>query len=290
MVKFNVLQTNQKLMYHFGIYSNRLTDPTNEFFKSVVAYYMVLFAIIFYFISTSMFVSENLETNFAVALETILAIIGGFQFLGMYINTGIHNNMIKMLHLKLQAIVDDGKKVFVFAKKQSGMIHSSSSLRKFRFFILFVSVADEGISAIYWKNEQKCRQFTSGMISIVFFQQTTFFGSFVYSIYCVWNGDYDTSKWILLFNLIVSFETSTLWGWYLIWFIQVNMAVIYVLGMITTTSYFVCSCFYIEAICDHFAQLLHSTSNVIKRNKSQRNLKTREKLFHAIKIHAKIFE
>lgn len=136
------------------------------------------------------------------------------------------------------------------------------------------------------------------MMYFIPIQQTIIVASFFYSIYCVCIGDYDTSKWILLFNLVVPFNIRTLCGWYMLWFIQVNMSLSYILSMIGITAYFVCSCFYIHSVCAHFVHILNSTKAIAQQMQVQKhphaywldsqNLKGR--LSQAIEIHAKIFE
>lgn len=54
-----------------------------------------------------MFVFENLNKNTGAVIQTLMIVIGGIQFLGMHFNVGLQNKMIKALHLKLQAIVDE---------------------------------------------------------------------------------------------------------------------------------------------------------------------------------------
>lgn len=125
-----------------------------------------------------------------------------------------------------------------------------------------------------------------------------FVGAFFYSIYCIHVGNYDTSKWILPYELSVPFDTKEIWGWYLLWLIQVNIGFTYSTTQIASSSYFMSCCFYIGAICDHFDYIIHSIQNDVERNRTERNLSfyqqnirnLRRNLFQAVEIHNKALE
>lgn len=151
---------------------------------------------------------------------------------------------------------------------------------------------------IYWNNEQKCRKLTDFMKYYTPFQLVTFVSSFIHSIYSICIGNVDTSTWILPFYLVVPFSIKTLSGWYFMFFIQVNISVTYAMCVVSVTSYFVSSCFYICTICEHFERLLDLTSVDIKRTDNSRKPKTSKKSLdesieafnHSIDLHIKIFE
>lgn len=107
MKRFNVLESNRKLLFHLGLYP-KLTGPPNEFLKSVTAYHILMIAFVFFIISSMMFVIQNLEQNIGVAIETFIMVIGGIQFGGMFLNVRLNSKTVKALHLKIQEIIDDG--------------------------------------------------------------------------------------------------------------------------------------------------------------------------------------
>lgn len=107
MTKLKVLEHNQYYMFKLGIYSYDLIEPKNEFFTSFATYYILLFTVVTcYLISTTIFVYKN-AANFGEALDPCFLIIGGAQLGGMYLCTGLKMKTIKLVHLKLQQIVDN---------------------------------------------------------------------------------------------------------------------------------------------------------------------------------------
>lgn len=126
--------------------------------------------------------------------------------------------------------------------------------------------------------------------------------SFFYSIYSMLCGDFDTTAWILPMHLVVPFGTDTLWGWYLMLIIQINMSLAYALCVVPITAYFVSCCFYIGTICDHFDRLIQSSSKffkVINENRQchrtarvsvKTHEKAKERFCEGINLHIEIFE
>lgn len=98
--------------------------------------------------------------------------------------------------------------------------------------------------------------------------------------------------------MVVPFDTTSIEGWYLMWFIQINSAIAYCLSAISTTSYFVACCLYIVATCNHFNFLIRSIeanikesleeTNSDKRGVIRRNIK--EKLINVVEHHTEILE
>lgn len=130
------------------------------------------------------------------------------------------------------------------------------------------------------------------------FHQSTYVASLFYSIYCIWVGNVDTSTWFLPFHMVVPFDTQTIWGWYIFLLLQFNISLAYITCMIAITSYFLCSCAYIEATRDHFTSLIHSIRANVERKEIERNLqknkkicqKIKDELNEAIEFHTKIIE
>lgn len=117
---------------------------------------------------------------------------------------------------------------------------------------------------MYWTTELKCRKFTNVMCCYVFFIETTSLAAFAFAIYCICTGDFDTSAWNLPFNIVVPFDTTPIWGWFVDWFYQAISGFAYGSCMIIPTIYFVCTCNYIIAICTHFELLVNSLSGDVR--------------------------
>lgn len=117
-------------------------------------------------------------------------------------------------------------------------------------------------------------------------------------MYNIFTGNLDVSTWALPMDLSVPFDTNTLWGWYLMWFFQFNISICYVSCTITITTYFVCCCIYIGAICEHFRFVYDSIMENVEKNHNENNPQIHErtqwlineKMSKAVEIHAKIFE
>lgn len=106
MVKFKVLKNNLKYMTHLGIYSDNLTEPTNEFFESISSYY-VLISIILAFTASAVFILKN-SSDVKPSLGAMKICVGVVQCGGMFLGIGLKMIKVKALHLKLQSIVDEG--------------------------------------------------------------------------------------------------------------------------------------------------------------------------------------
>lgn len=106
MVKFNVLQNNRVFMTWLGIYSNRLTDPANEFFKSISTY-LILAAMANTVILSVMQIYDP-SSDFTSKLDAILGAFGMSQAIGVFLNARLKMKMVKELHIKLQSLVDEG--------------------------------------------------------------------------------------------------------------------------------------------------------------------------------------
>lgn len=182
----------------------------------------------------------------------------------MFVTIGCKMKKVKMLHLTLQEIVDKDTNRNVFS--------------------------------MYWRVEQKCRKYTK--IIGCYPLKLMFVASFIYSIVCISRGNRDTSTWILPYTLSVPFDTRSIFGWYCLWFIESNIGVTYAFIMITISTYFVCCCFYIGCICDHFDFLIYSLNEHVEKIRTEENFfkfrhkyrQMKDKLAQAITIHTKLFE
>lgn len=127
--------------------------------------------------------------------------------------------------------------------------------------------------------------------------QAVYLASFIYSIYSICVGSTDPSTWSLPF--LVAFPTNTLCRWYSALFFETNIGFAYSLMMVATTSFFVCGCLYICAICDHCCFLIKSIDadnervimggeNPAQENKLHKRIN--EKSIKSIKMHVRAHE
>lgn len=157
---------------------------------------------------------------------------------------------------------------------------------------------DEGVE-IYWQTEKTCRKYTKFMtIFFLISINMAYFMLFFNSIYSVIVGNYDTTTWPALFDLALPFDTVVLWGWYLKWFILTVMDISYVLGMVSATTYFLCCCLYIQAMCDYYDFLINSVQQIFTQGKSTRDNQISNQSYRkmmttahkAVEAHVDIFE
>lgn len=289
MFKFKVLESNQRVMAWIGIHSHRLTEPTNEFFKSVASLY-ILFTVGFFIFGSIMYVVLNWPHYDAIS-EPCLIAVGCLQVGGMFLGIGLKMKKIKLLHLRLQEMVDEGNESLFFSPKWK---------RKTEIVSLgWLSDNGDEIRNIYWNTEQKCRQFTDRFVKFVFINQQMYIAALFFSFYCIIVGNFDTSKWILPFTLWVPFDTTQVHGWYLLWFIQFSMGMSYSSTQTTITSYFVSCAYYIGAICDHFNVLMEKVNYEVEKNQMEndnpaafdkRSRKIERLLGKAVEIHCRAHE
>lgn len=106
MEKLKVLKYNQAYMTHLGLYSNHLTKPTNELFKSLFYYYVSLTSTAS-LLGGAAFIYEN-PNDVKPALGAFKIAFSAIQCYGMYLGIGLNVIIVKALHLKIQQIVDEG--------------------------------------------------------------------------------------------------------------------------------------------------------------------------------------
>ncbi|XP_031637097.1 uncharacterized protein LOC116349691 [Contarinia nasturtii] len=265
-LKFKVLKHNQTLMAWLGIHSYRLTEPSNEFYKSFGTYY-ILISIVSVFLISSTY-TALFSTDFQTVIQAWLLVVAGIQSGGMFISIGLEMKTIKRLQIKLQEIVDKG----------TGQIYD-----------------------IYWKNEQICRKYTKIIAYYVFMNQAAYLMVLIAPIYSIIHGIFDPSKWKLMYNLIIPFDETELFGWFVHYFAQFNVGLTYSLILVSITSYFVCGCFYVNSICNHFDHLINSIKDTIEptevdeTNEIKARVRTdwrrvKEQLSEAINLHVEIFD
>lgn len=137
MSKIKVLKHNQTYMSWLGIYSYRLTEPTMESHKYILAYHNLIFPI-FSIVSSAVFVYEN-PSELQAVLETILVMIALYQAECTFLNTALQMKNIKLLHLKLQDVVDQGKILEIHCTKRMFQVHSK------KFFMCIPEIVSVGL-------------------------------------------------------------------------------------------------------------------------------------------------
>lgn len=119
--------------------------------------------------------------------------------------------------------------------------------------------------------------------------QVMTFAALLYSFYSISIGDFDTSKWILPFKFAVPFDTTVIWKWYILWFINLNIGMMYATSVTLIPSYFISFCLYICGICDHFNLLIQRDAHVHRRSAKMFQQITNN-ICEAIRIQIKAFE
>lgn len=113
MAKFKVLKVNQTYMSWLGLYSYSLTEPTNEFFKSIGSYYNLI-SMVALFVTSCVFIYKNYSTDITAAMNAIKVCVSTVQWVGIFIGLGLNMIKIKSLHCELQQVVDEGISVSFF--------------------------------------------------------------------------------------------------------------------------------------------------------------------------------
>lgn len=130
------------------------------------------------------------------------------------------------------------------------------------------------------------------------FHMSTFMTEIIRAISDICIGNTNASAWNLSFDTVLPFKASTVFGWFLDWGFQSNIGFTYAMCMILTTTHFVCFCYYIIAICNHFELMIDSMRFDCKEIQKEKNIhkhlemwrSAREKLKQAIEMHANIHE
>lgn len=292
MAKFKVLKNNQIYMSWLGIYSHHLTDLTGEFFKSI-ATYCIFIALISVVITSWLYCIKNWETDVKSALDAFKIVFSALQCIGMYVSIGLKMIQIKILHLKLQKIVDESAEISFPSNLCNEMV-----LKMFSSFFSFYSDEDDAVNNIYWKSEEKSRMWTTFFGFSVLFNTSAFTAVLIYALCCMALGNYNTSSWYLLLNVILPFDKRQPIGWFMSWIMQVAMTLAYALCMTAITSYFMSCCFYIEAMSNHFDFIMNAIKTDVEQNQTEKipmeirrnHLKITNNLCKAIQFHTEVLE
>lgn len=165
----------------------------------------------------------------------------------------------------------------------------------------FSVIEQEALALKYWTVEQRCRRFTKTMGAFIILEHISFVIALLFSIYSVYTGNFDTSKYYLPLRIAAPFNTGTVARWYAFLFMQLCLLLSYALSVIPVISYFVCCCFYLDAMCDHFNHLISMIDGEFEAKPNDPNdratavyckgsLYARKLLKNAIDHHNKIYE
>lgn len=108
MVKIKVLEDIRAYMVRIGLHSYNLTEPKNEFFRSFVAYYILLTSIFLLSVSSIVYMYNNFS-SFDIISEPFMVILAGILVFSMFLSVGLNMKSIKTLQIELEAIVEGGK-------------------------------------------------------------------------------------------------------------------------------------------------------------------------------------
>lgn len=143
----------------------------------------------------------------------------------------------------------------------------------------------------------KCRRLIKRFLCYGCVHLSTFLPVLIFIVIDIFNSEFDGSAHNLPFNVYVPFNMESIWGWLFVWFLQINESFTYNIQMITTTTQFVCFCYYIVTMCNHLNLLIDSIrldSQDIRARENIENqilwLDARAKLQRAIEMHADIYE
>lgn len=158
----------------------------------------------------------------------------------------------------------------------------------------------ESYSQLYRITDQKCRKITKLMGYYLIYHACPFVSPLIFAIIGIQSGQTDMTEYILPFKMVLPFNTLSVWGWCLEWFIQLNVGLSYALCMIIATNYFIFYCYHIVAICIHFQLLISSIRDDVERIQAKSGNRERyrkvawqsisEKLARLVAIHVKSIE
>lgn len=126
------------------------------------------------------------------------------------------------------------------------------------------------------------------MIAFAIFEQSPFVFALFFAIYCNFVGNFNTSTYSLPLKMAAPFNIESIFKWYLFWAFQFICGIAYLCGTVIPTVYFVCCCFYIEALCEHFDHFIESIDAEFRQN--QDSLDAHKILIKAVNHHNKIYE
>lgn len=136
------------------------------------------------------------------------------------------------------------------------------------------------------KSHLLCKWFT--LFMMLFFTFGTIMVSCGMSIWCMYQGNLDTSTWFMPYNIILPIDKSTPFGWYCEFLLQSFTGYIFVLIITSTVTFFGGCCYYVQTCLKQFK---HMFDEVDKKIQAEDGFEAIEKdLFDIIIFHNKVLE
>lgn len=115
----------------------------------------------------------------------------------------------------------------------------------------------------------------------------------VHSVFCIYQGNFDTSTWYFSNKMTTPFDFSTVSGWYMTLLTYAVGAIPCFSIMLATMSFMVCSCYYIQATCNHFQVILGECDAIVSArsgNEIEKSKIISEKMKAVVSQHIDITE
>lgn len=135
------------------------------------------------------------------------------------------------------------------------------------------------------KSHSLCKWFT--LFMVLFFTCGTVMVSGGMSMWCIYQGNLDTSTWFLPCNLVLPIDKSTPFGWYCELFLQAIGGYEFVLTITSTVTFFGGCSYYVQAC---FKQFKYMFDEIDRKIRADDNFNAIEHdLFEIIIFHNKVF-
>lgn len=103
-----VLKYSEIYLTFLGICSNRLNENTNEFLKTFNSYFFLVGFIGPLYGCSAAYIYENFS-DLTTVTNALIVLSAGVASVGSFVSVGLNMKNVKLLHNKLQKIVDDSK-------------------------------------------------------------------------------------------------------------------------------------------------------------------------------------
>lgn len=282
-MKMKVFSFNEKYLRFCGLFLEQKTNFRKKIRKFVVNC-IFLFGLLYSFTFTPIaYIFYNMD-DVSGSMMAFVNFCAGISTFGSYVGVMVHLRTIHQLHFEVQTVVDNGKWNCILI------------LFFWLYVLIFNLAAKQNIVAfnIYRDAEQKCQLYTKWISFAMVFYYTlaNIVPITVHSIICVISGNFDTATWLFFANLHVPFDTSTVFGWYIRFLIHIIGGYPYCFTITCIFPYLASICFYIEACCKQFKQVIHKCDETVSikgfqlKNGTSKNLK--EELKKAIILNTMI--
>lgn len=157
--------------------------------------------------------------------------------------------------------------------------------------VIIYSAEETESFEIYKKVDRKCQMWTKltlisnvGAVAMLFMVPF-----FVHSLFCMWQGNFDTSTWFWILKLATPFDTSNIFVWYGLVIVGDFMAMVNTFLGTTIIMYFMSCSFYVDASLQHFHFVSNKIEEIINKNSINVSFyEIKRKLCSAVFLHVKI--